>query len=67
MTKNVEITIDIDIARRMLKVTGYYDSFNMTEDEVFEKVLSMINKYGVASIILNSDNNKETERVQTEE
>lgn len=49
MTKEVNITVDIALARRMLCVAGF--SFEeiraATDDEVFEKVLTMIDCYGV--------------------
>ena len=48
MTKNVSITIDIAIARRMLCVAGFdYEKIhNATDNEIFEKVLTMIDCYG---------------------
>jgi len=58
MKKNIEITLDTNIARKMLGVVGF-DMTNSTDDEVFEKVLSLINKYGAVSKIINS-NIKET-------
>lgn len=49
MTKTVDITIDIAIARKMLGVAGfnYNEISNATDEEVFEKVLTMIDCYGV--------------------
>lgn len=47
MTKNVEVTIDIKIAKRMLSVAGVNNVNQMTNDEVFEKVLQMNEMYGV--------------------
>lgn len=51
MTKNVEVTIDIAIARRMLRVAGFVFVDNLTDDEVFEQALKMNEKYGVKSVI----------------
>ena len=55
MTKNVNITIDISIARKMLTVAGfeYNTIYNATEDEVFGKVLSMLDCYGATFEIQN--------------
>ena len=48
MTKTVEITVDIAIARRMLTVAGFRleEIRNATDDEIFEKVLAMNDCYG---------------------
>lgn len=48
MTKDVKITVDIAIARKMLHVAGfpYEETQRATDDEIFEKVLSMIDCYG---------------------
>lgn len=48
MTKDISITIDIAIARRMLTVAGWsYDEIRRaTDDEIFEKVLTLIDCYG---------------------
>ena len=48
MTKEVRITVDIAIARRMLCVAGYSrdEIYRATDDEVFEKVLNMVDCYG---------------------
>ena len=51
MTKNVEVTIDIAIARRMLRIAGFSFVENMTEEEVFEQALKMNEEYGVKSVI----------------
>ena len=51
MTKNVEITVDIDIAKMMLRVAGF-DVDNLTEDAIFEKFLKSINYYGASFQIL---------------
>ncbi len=49
MTKHVKITVDIAIARRMLAVAGFglEEISEATDDEIFEKVLGMIDCYGV--------------------
>lgn len=52
MTKNVEVTIDIRIARRMLHIAGFAFVDNMTDDEVFEQALKMNEEYGVESKII---------------
>ena len=48
MTKNVNITIDIEVARTMLGVAGFSikEIEEATDDEIFAKVLSMIKCYG---------------------
>lgn len=48
MTKEVKFTVDIAIARRMLHIAGfsYEETHLATDDEIFEKVLSMIDCYG---------------------
>ena len=51
MTKNVEITIDINIARKMLRVAGVLSVNTMTDEEIFEKALKMNEEYGVTSVI----------------
>jgi len=51
MTKNVEVTVDIKIARMMLVVAGFTFVDNMTDDEVFEQALKMNEEYGVTSVI----------------
>lgn len=51
MTKNVEITVDINIARMMLRTAGFAFVDNMTDDEVFEQALKMNEDYGVKSVI----------------
>lgn len=52
MTKNVKATIDIEIARRMLRVAGFAFVDNMTDDEVFEQALKMNEEYAVESTII---------------
>lgn len=47
MKKNVDITIDIKTARRMLGVAGIV-TIGLTDEEVFEKVLDWITIYGVS-------------------
>lgn len=51
MTKNVNITIDIKIARTMLGVAGFNSEriSQMSDDEIFKKVLSLIECYGATS------------------
>lgn len=48
MTKEVNITVDVAIARRMLCVAGFsYEEIHAaTDDEIFEKVLALIDCYG---------------------
>ena len=48
MEKMAKIKIDLDVAREMLGLAGFdYDKMhNATDDEVVEKVLSMIECYG---------------------
>lgn len=48
MTKEIRVTVDIAIARRILCVAGFsFDEiYQATDDEIFEKVLSMIDCYG---------------------
>lgn len=52
MKKIVEVTVDIRIARLMLAVAGFNNISNMTDNEVFEKALSMNEEYGVTSEII---------------
>lgn len=51
MTKNVEVTIDIKIARMMLRIAGFTFVNDMTDEEVFEQALKMNEEYGVKSVI----------------
>lgn len=51
MTKNVAITLDIRVAKMMLGVAGFYHASELSDEEVFEKVLSLIDCYGATSII----------------
>ena len=46
MKKLVEITVDIPVAKRMLGVAGFYNVSKMTDEEVFAKVLAMMERYG---------------------
>lgn len=46
-TIDVKVTIDIEIARKMLNVAGYYVD-KMTDDEVLNLALSMNDEYGVS-------------------
>ncbi|MBQ8245833.1 MAG: hypothetical protein IJZ42_01755 [Lachnospiraceae bacterium] len=54
MTKNVNITIDIKIARMMLSVAGFglEEIKHSTDEEIFAKVLSLIECYGATSEIM---------------
>ena len=45
-TIDVKVTIDIEIARKMLNVAGYRVD-EMTDEEVFDLALSMNEVYGV--------------------
>ena len=53
MTKTVKITINIKTARTMLGVAGFNSRAiaELSDDEVFEKVLRMIECYGATSIV----------------
>lgn len=57
MTKTVNITIDIAVARKMLTVAGFnYDEiYNASDGEIFEKVLSMVDIYGATYKTPNED------------
>lgn len=46
MKKNVDITIDIKTARRMLGVAGIVTT-ELIDEEIFKKVLDWIKIYGV--------------------
>lgn len=52
MTKSIKITMDIPIARRMLKVAGFdlTEIDSATDDEIFGKVLSLIDCYGASFV-----------------
>lgn len=52
LKKNVEIAVNIDVAKRMLGVVGFKGINNMTDDEVFMLVLSLIEKYGASPCVL---------------
>ncbi|MBQ8218354.1 MAG: hypothetical protein IJZ79_03520 [Bacilli bacterium] len=49
MTRSVSITVNIDIARKMLNVAGYsYNSLkSKSDEEIFFQALSMCEEYGV--------------------
>lgn len=51
MTKNVEVTVNIEIARKALIMAGFKSVDNMTDDEVFKQALKMNEEYGVTSVI----------------
>ena len=59
ITKTVEITIDTKTARTMLNIAGfnYAQLKAATEDELFAKVLSMIECYGATSVIKSNSSN----------
>lgn len=46
-TIDVKVTIDIEIARKMLNVAGYRTR-SMSDEEVFDLALSMNEQYGVS-------------------
>lgn len=47
MKKLIEVEIkDIDISRNMIQLAGYYESKSMSDDEVFNTIMSMIECYG---------------------
>lgn len=48
ITKEVEVTINIDVARRMLKVAGFTTS-DKSDNEIFEMVLERMLKYGATT------------------
>jgi hypothetical protein len=53
MTKEVRVTVDIPIARRMLAIAGFYkEAKEASDDEIFAKVLSILEKYGAKSEII---------------
>ena len=53
MEKNVNVNVDINVAKKMLSVAGYWDFVKIaTDDEIFEKVLSMITTYGATCTII---------------
>ena len=45
MTKQVNVTIDIDVARVMLGLAGF-ETNGKSDDEIFEQVLDMMINYG---------------------
>lgn len=51
MTKTINVTIDIDIARKMLTVAGFNPDriYKASEEEIFHKVLSLIECYGATT------------------
>lgn len=55
MTKNAEITVDIDVARKMLHIAGYKFVSEMTDNEIFEKAAMMNEQYGVKTNFLEDD------------
>ena len=52
VTKNVTISINITAARKVLSIAGFCkQAEEMSDDEIFQKVLSMIECYGATSTI----------------
>jgi hypothetical protein len=47
MKKHMMVSVDIKIARQMLRLAGYWDVDHKTDDEVFDLALSMNDCYGV--------------------
>lgn len=47
MKRNVEIELNVDYAREMFVSTGIIDTSEMTDEEVFDKVLLKIEEIGV--------------------
>lgn len=47
ITKRLDISVDIDAARLLLRVAGYYKEENWTDDEVFAAALESSCSYGV--------------------
>ena len=45
--KTMEVSVDTDIARKMLRIAGYYDIDNKTDEEVFNLALRMNDCYAV--------------------
>ena len=60
MVKKVNITIDINVARTMLGVAGFNlsDVKKMSDGEVFETVLSLIECYGAKTLPLTFEENE---------
>ena len=52
MQKTVQVTIDINIARKALSLAGFWKiAENGTDDEVFQRVLDMMKSYGATTEI----------------
>jgi len=47
ITKNVEVTVDIESARLALYCAGFYDVGKKTDNEVFDMVFNNMSCYGV--------------------
>ena len=58
MRKNIEVNVDIEIAKRMLSVAGY-DTKYMSDNEIFNKVLEMNAMYGLSYNIIDIPNIRE--------
>lgn len=50
ITKDAKVSVDIQIARKMLRVAGFsYEEIQQaTDDEIFKMALSMSDCYGVS-------------------
>lgn len=57
ITKTVKVTVNISIARDMLGLAGF-NMRNATDDEVFAKVLSLIDCYGATCEIQSEEENR---------
>ena len=60
MTKQVNVTVDIDVARVMLNLAGF-EVKGKSDDEMFEQVLEMMTDYGGTAEILETISLTETE------
>lgn len=53
MTKNVKVTINLNVARSMLGLAGFWDLAQTgTDDEIFAQVLDMMTCYGAKTEIV---------------
>lgn len=50
ITKDAKVSVDIQIARKMLRVAGFFyeETQQATDDEIFKMALSMSDCYGVS-------------------
>jgi len=60
MTKQVNVTVDIDVARTMLNLAGF-DIKGKSDDEVFEQVLDIMIDYGGTGEVVENVSLTETE------